>query len=192
MNLPNKITIFRVLLVPVFVVWLLVPNMPGGRTVALVIYCVACFSDFLDGYLARKNNLVTDFGKFLDPLADKLLVCSALICFIDMEFRFDLPAAEAAIEFPAWVTLIIIAREFTISAFRVVAVDNGIVIAASYLAKAKTVVQMFLCIFFIADWPFAWWRIGARILMYTAVVLTVASLVEYIYKNRRVIMHNTK
>lgn len=185
MNLPNKITIFRVLLIPVFIVWLLVPDLPGGKYVALVVFCIACASDFLDGYIARKQNLVTDFGKFLDPLADKLLVCSALICFVEMEF-------PSGLEFPAWVTIIIIAREFTISAFRLVAVDNGIVIAASYVAKVKTVVQMFMCIFFIADFNVAWWSVASQVLMYLAVALTIISLVEYMYKNRKVIISNTK
>ncbi len=181
MNLPNKITLFRVILIPIFIILLLVQSIPGGKYIALVVFCVACTSDFIDGYLARKYNLITDFGKMMDPLADKLLVCSALICFI-----------ELPLEVPAWIVIIIIAREFTISALRMVAVDNGIVIAASMWAKVKTVVQMFMCIFYIADFQVEWWQISQKVLMYSALALTVISLVEYIYKNRRIFTHKIK
>ena len=119
MNLPNKLTLFRVVLIPFFVFFLLAPYFEGyGNYIAVAIFIVASITDFLDGKIARKYNLVTNFGKFMDPLADKLLVCSALICLIQLEL------------IPAWVVIIIIAREFIISGFRLVASDNGVVIAA--------------------------------------------------------------
>ena len=120
MNLPNKITVFRASMVPVFLVFMLMPGISGGNYIAASIFAIASASDFLDGYLARKNNLVTDFGKFMDPLADKLLVCSAFICFVQFG------------TVPAWVVVLIIGREFVISGFRLIAADNNIVIAANY------------------------------------------------------------
>ena len=131
MNLPNKLTLFRVVLIPFFVFFLLAPYFEEyGNYIAVAIFIVASITDFLDGKIARKYNLVTNFGKFMDPLADKLLVCSALICLIQLEL------------IPAWVVIIIIAREFIISGFRLVASDNGVVIAASYWGKFKTAFQM--------------------------------------------------
>ena len=121
MNLPNKLTTFRVILIPFFVFFLLAPYFEGyGNYIALVIFIVASLTDFLDGKIARKYNLVTNFGKFMDPLADKLLVCSALICLIALD------------RIPAWIVIVIISREFIISGFRLIAADNGVVIAASY------------------------------------------------------------
>ena len=126
MNTPNKLTIARVIMIPFFVAFLMY-DITGAadKWIALVIFVAASLTDTLDGYLARKNNLVTNFGKFMDPLADKLLVCSALICFTAMG------------KLAAWITIVIIAREFIISGFRLVAADNGIVIAASYWGKFK-------------------------------------------------------
>lgn len=181
MNLPNKITLFRVFLLPVFVVLMLVEAIPNHEMWALIVFCVACASDFVDGYLARKYNLVTDFGKLMDPLADKLLVCSALICFVDI--RGD---------FPSWVAIIIIAREFTISAVRLIAADNNIVIAASKWGKAKTVVQMFMCIAFIWEFNFAWFQTVQMVLLYGATVLTVISLADYILKNKKIFTSSNK
>ena len=128
MNLPNKLTVLRVIMVPFFVVFMLIPSLGGAanKYIALALFCIASFTDFLDGHLARKNNLVTNFGKFMDPLADKLLVCSALICLSSLG------------KLATWIVLVIIAREFIISGFRLVASDNGIVIAASYWGKFKT------------------------------------------------------
>lgn len=180
MNLPNKITVFRMCMVPVFLIFMLVPGIPGAKYIALVIFAVASASDFLDGYLARKNNLVTDFGKFMDPLADKLLVCSALICFVESG------------KVPAWIVILIIAREFIISGFRLIAADNNIVIAANYWGKAKTVVQMFMCLFFIVDFDGTVVNIAEQVLMYGAAALTVISLLDYLYVNRRVITEGTK
>lgn len=175
MNLPNKITLFRVFLLPVFIVFMLVTAIPNNSFWALVIFCIACLSDFVDGRIARKYKLITDFGKLMDPLADKLLVCSALICFVDVR-----PA------FPSFVAIIIIAREFTISAIRLLAADNGVVIAASKWGKAKTVVQMFMCIAFIWNLDYEWFAITSVVLMYLATALTIISLIDYIYKNRKI------
>ena len=142
MNLPNKLTLFRVVLIPFFVFFLLAPYFEGyGNYIAVAIFIVASITDFLDGKIARKYNLVTNFGKFMDPLADKLLVCSALICLIQLEL------------IPAWVVIIIIAREFIISGFRLVASDNGVVIAASYWGKFKTAFQMLTVIVLILNIP---------------------------------------
>ena len=135
MNLPNKITIFRVILIPVFLILLMVPGIPLGKWIAIFVFIIASLSDMVDGKIARKYHLVTDFGKFMDPLADKLLVCSALIALIDLD------------KIPSWAVIIIIAREFTISGFRLVASDNGRVIAASMWGKVKTTVQMITIIY---------------------------------------------
>ncbi|MGN1084545.1 MAG: CDP-diacylglycerol--glycerol-3-phosphate 3-phosphatidyltransferase [Lachnospiraceae bacterium] len=175
MNLPNKITLFRVGMIPVFLVLLLVPGIPYGNYFAAAVFVIACLSDALDGYLARKNHLVTNFGKFMDPLADKLLVCSALICFVELSYM------------PAWIVIVIIAREFIISGFRLIASDNGVVIAASYWGKFKTVAQMIACILLIVQLPFAWAEIAEQVFIYTALVLTVVSLCEYLWKNRKVL-----
>ncbi len=175
MNLPNKITIFRVVMIPIFLVFMLVPGIPFGNYIATAVFVIACISDAVDGHLARKNNLVTNFGKFMDPLADKLLVCSALICFVELNLM------------PAWMVIVIIAREFIISGFRTVAADSGVVIAASYWGKFKTIVQMIVCIMLIARLPFSWMRILEDIFMWLALALTLISLFEYLWKNRKVI-----
>lgn len=180
MNLPNKITVFRVCMIPFFLILLLVPGIPYGKYLALAVFIVACLSDALDGYLARKNHLVTDFGKFMDPLADKLLVSTALICFVE------------AGTVPAWVVVAIIAREFIISGFRLVASDNGMVIAASYWGKFKTTAQMIMCILFIVNLDNPFFNVLEQIFMWLALVLTVVSLVDYIIKNRHVITEGTK
>ena len=140
MNLPNKLTLFRVILIPFFVFFLLAPYFEGyGNYIAVAIFIVASLTDMLDGKIARKYNLVTNFGKFMDPLADKLLVCSAMICLISTG------------QLAAWIVIIIIAREFIISGFRLIASDNGIVIAANYWGKFKTVSQMIMIILLLAD-----------------------------------------
>ncbi|MCH5273263.1 MAG: CDP-diacylglycerol--glycerol-3-phosphate 3-phosphatidyltransferase [Lachnospiraceae bacterium] len=175
MNLPNKITLFRVAMIPVFLVLLLVPGIPYGNYAATAVFLLACLSDALDGYLARKYNLVTNFGKFMDPLADKLLVCSALICFVELSYM------------PAWIVIVIIAREFIISGFRLIASDNGVVIAASYWGKFKTIAQMTACILLLVQLPFQWAETAEQIFIYLALLLTVVSLCEYIWKNRKVL-----
>lgn len=189
MNLPNKLTMLRVIMIPFFVAAILYSEQLGKaydsedvftttRIIAGILFCAASFTDFLDGYLARKNNLVTNFGKFMDPLADKLLVCSALI----------LLTSEQLI--PSWITIIIVGREFIISGFRLVASDNGVVIAASYWGKWKTVTQMVLCIFLIFAPQLSYegpGRIFKLVVLTIAVALTLISLCDYIWKNKSVI-----
>jgi CDP-diacylglycerol--glycerol-3-phosphate 3-phosphatidyltransferase len=176
MNLPNKLTILRVILIPFFVFFLLVPDVtPYSNYIAVAIFIVASLTDMLDGKIARKYNLVTNFGKFMDPLADKLLVCSALICLVNSG------------QLAAWIVIIIIAREFIISGFRLVASDNGIVIAASYWGKFKTVSQMFLVIVLILNIPHPIFDLLGTVLTYVALVLTVVSLIDYVYKNKDVL-----
>ena len=176
MNTPNKLTIARVIMIPFFVAFLMY-DIAGsaGKWVALAIFIIASLTDTLDGYLARKYHLVTNFGKFMDPLADKLLVCSALICF------------TAAGQLAAWITIIIIAREFIISGFRLIAADNGVVIAASYWGKFKTVSQMILIILMIMDIQNSAFQMLIQVVLVIAVVLTVVSLIDYIIKNKSVL-----
>lgn len=172
MNLPNKLTIFRVILIPFFVFFLLAPYFPGyGNYIAVAIFIIASFTDFLDGKIARKYNLVTDFGKFMDPLADKMLVCSAMICLVESG------------KLPAWIVIIIISREFIISGFRLVASDNGVVIAASYWGKFKTTFQMLMTIVLMLDIQMPFFQILGTVLTYIALALTVISLADYLAKN---------
>lgn len=174
MNLPNKLTIFRVILIPFFIVFLLIPITPYDKWIALAIFIVASLTDLFDGKIARKYNLVTNFGKFMDPLADKLLVCSALICLIELN------------KLPSWMVIIIIAREFIISGFRLVASDKGVVIAASYWGKFKTTFQMIAVCLLIADIPNPYVQTLTWAVLWAAVALTVVSLVDYILKNKDV------
>lgn len=175
MNLPNKLTLVRVLMIPFFVASLLLSQGESyGKWIALILFCLASLTDFFDGYLARKNNLVTNFGKFMDPLADKLLVCAAMICLIELG------------KLPSWVVIIIISREFIVSGFRLIASDNGIVIAAGYWGKFKTVAQMFMIIVMIANLGGVFATVEL-ILMYLALALTVISMFDYIWKNKQVI-----
>ena len=175
MNLPNKLTLFRVILIPFFCFFLL-SGLFGraGSIIALIIFIVASLTDMLDGKIARKYNLVTNFGKFMDPLADKLLVCSAMICLIAMG------------RLQAWVVIIIIAREFIISGFRLIAADNNVVIAASMWGKTKTVSQMAMIILLLLDLPFVWYQVFTTIVVWLAVVLTIVSLIDYLVKNKEV------
>ena len=175
MNLPNKLTILRVCLIPFFVVFLLLDkgqNMTY-RYISAAIFIVASLTDMLDGKIARKYNLVTNFGKFMDPLADKLLVCSALICLIELG------------QVPSWMVILIISREFIISGFRLVASDNGVVIAASYWGKFKTTFQMISVVLLILKIPAL--ALVTNICLWIALVLTVVSLADYIIKNRKVL-----
>ncbi len=182
MNLPNKLTILRVILIPFFVVFLLGAETfgPWSVYVALAIFVIASLTDMLDGKIARKYNLVTNFGKFMDPLADKLLVVSALVCYVDMG------------RIPSWIVLTIIAREFIISGFRLVAAESGIVIAASYWGKIKTVVQMVTIIFMMPNFggTAVFWI--EQILIYASLILTVVSLIDYIVKNKEVLLNGGK
>lgn len=177
MNLPNKLTILRVCMIPFFVFFLMTDyaGEEVSRWLALAVFVIASLTDLLDGRIARKYNLVTDFGKFMDPLADKLLVCSALICFVDLGYL------------PSWMVIVIISREFIISGFRLIAADNGIVIAASYWGKFKTTFQMLMIVLLIAQLPFAWMRVVEQLVIAAALVLTVVSLADYLMKNKNVL-----
>ena len=174
MNTPNKLTVARMILVP-FLVLFMLTDLGGeaNRYIALAIFVVASVTDWFDGKLARKYNLVTDFGKFMDPLADKLLVCSAMICLI--------PSGKL----PTAVVIVIIAREFIISGFRLIASDNGVVIAASYWGKFKTTFQMVSVVLLILDIPAL--AFVTTICVWIALVLTIVSLVDYIYKNHKIL-----
>lgn len=177
MNTPNKLTVARMIIVPFLVVFLL--SELGGdanRYISLILFVVASITDWFDGHLARKNNLVTNFGKFMDPLADKLLVCSAMICMIELN------------RLPAWVVIIIISREFIISGFRLIAAENGIVIAANYWGKFKTVSQMIMIILLILHFDtIPAFVILEQIFIWISLALTVISLMTYIWQNKSVL-----
>lgn len=174
MNLPNKLTVLRVIMVPFFVFFMLTDvGGAANKWIALALFVIASLTDMLDGKIARKYNLVTNFGKFMDPLADKLLVCSALICLIQLG------------QLPAWIVIVIISREFIISGFRLIASDNGVVIAASYWGKFKTTFQMIAVILLIFDFQVL--RPLASACVWIALALTIISLVDYIWKNRRIL-----
>ena len=190
MNLPNKLTVFRVILIIPFVLVMLGSHAQWGwfmalfggiadyaDLIALMIFVIASLTDMLDGKIARKYNLVTNFGKFMDPLADKLLVCAALICLIELD------------RIPSWIVIIIISREFIISGFRLVAADNRVVIAANYWGKFKTTFQMVMVILMIAD--IAALGLVTDIVMWISLLLTVVSLADYLIKNKEV-MQGTK
>lgn len=200
-NLPNQLTIFRVILIVPFVVILLgsyqwwepimsifAYNADAAEYVALAIFVIASLTDLLDGKIARKYNLVSNFGKFMDPLADKLLVCAAMIGLVEMG------------RIPAWVVIIIISREFIISGFRLIASDNGVVIAASYWGKFKTTFQMvMICMMIVKDAPFlsntahvAIFETVTDVVMWIALALTIISLVDYLIKNKDVMKEGTK
>ena len=164
------------ILIPFFVFFMLAPYFPdNGKYIAVAIFIIASLTDMLDGKIARKYNLVTNFGKFMDPLADKLLVCSAMICLV------------ATGQLASWIVIIIISREFIISGFRLIAADNGIVIAASYWGKFISVFQMLMIIVLILDIQNAGFQVLGVILTYVALVLTVVSLIDYIVKNKQVL-----
>ena len=173
MNLPNKLTIFRVILIIPFVIFML-SDFLGDATkwVALAIFIIASLTDLLDGKIARKYNLITNFGKFMDPLADKLLVSAAMICLVEIG------------KIPSWIVIVIISREFIISGFRLIASDNGVVIAASYWGKFKTVFQMVMVVLMIAD--ISQIHLLTTAIMWIALVLTVISLIDYLIKNKDV------
>ena len=175
MSLPNKLTILRILLIPVFIVLL----MNGYYYWSGAVFLIASFTDMLDGKIARKYNLITNFGKIMDPLADKLLVTSALICLVELG------------EVAGWMVIVILAREFIITGLRAVAAGEGIIIAAGKSGKLKTVLQMTaLTIILLRDWPFALFTdipVG-NIILWAAVIMTVYSGIEYIIKNKKVFL----
>ncbi|MGI6000449.1 CDP-diacylglycerol--glycerol-3-phosphate 3-phosphatidyltransferase [Lachnoclostridium sp. An131] len=176
MNLPNKLTVLRMIMIPFFVVFMLT-DLGGtyGKYIALAIFVIASLTDLLDGKIARKRNLVTNFGKFMDPLADKLLVCSALICLVEMD------------RLAAWMVIVIISREFIISGFRLIASDNGVVIAASYWGKFKTTFQMVMIILLILDLGEGF-QVLETAVIWIALVLTVVSLIDYLVKNKGILL----
>ena len=175
MNLPNKLTIVRIVLIPFFVFFMLTTFVPEPYTfwIAEIIFIVASLTDTADGMIARKYNLITNFGKFMDPLADKMLVSSAFICLVALG------------RIPAWIVIVIIGREFIISGFRLVASDNGIVIAASYWGKFKTTFQMLAIVLLILNLgdTYPVMHLIEQILIYVALILTIVSLVDYVAKN---------
>ncbi len=175
MNLPNKITVFRILMIPFFVACMLIKEIPYHEIIAGVIFIIAALSDLVDGKIARRFNLVTNFGKFMDPLADKLLVQSALICFV----------ANGLL--PAWIAIVIMSREFIISGFRLVAADKGIVIAAGYLGKLKTVFQMVMSVMLIFHFSHPVWLVTEQIFIWGSLILTIVSLIDYFIKNKDVL-----
>ena len=175
MNTPNKLTVARMILVPFLVVFMLTGwGGEANRWICLAIFVAASVTDWFDGHLARKYNLITNFGKFMDPLADKLLVCSAMICMIELD------------RLPAWVVIIIIGREFIISGFRLIAAENGIVIAANYWGKFKTVSQMIMIILLMLDFG-GIFTVLTQIFIWLSVALTIISLLTYIMQNRKVL-----
>lgn len=166
MNLANKITVLRIILVPVFL-FILAIKVQYGTIIATGVFIMAALTDTLDGYIARSRNQVTKFGKFLDPLADKLIVTAALVSLVEMK------------KLASWVVMIIIAREFAITGLRAVAASEGIVIAASKWGKAKTVTQIIAIVAALMEIPYS------DILIFIAVVITVISGIDYLYKNRK-------
>lgn len=176
MNLPNKLTLLRVCLIPFFVFFMLADlGVSWSKWVALVIFTAASLTDALDGHIARSRNLITNFGKFMDPVADKLLVCSALICFV----------SNGSV--PAWVVIVIVAREFIVSGFRLVASDQGIVLAAGIWGKLKTVCQMVMTVVLIADIDSVIFYWLGQILIYASLILTIISMVDYLWNNKQVL-----
>ena len=184
MNLANKLTIFRIILLPFFVFFLLASSSfthpQVANYIAVIIFLLASITDLFDGIIARKNNMVTNFGKFMDPLADKLLVCSALICLSSLG------------RIPTWITVIIICREFAVSGLRLIAVESGKVIAASIFGKIKTFESMAMIVAVMLDLDnvsqsFAWWYDFEQVLIYAALFLTIISMIDYFWKNRSII-----
>lgn len=173
MNIANKLTLLRIIMIPFFIYLLLAKY----TFLAFIVFSLASFTDFLDGYLARKHNLITNFGKFMDPLADKLLITSALVCFVEL----------GALN--SWVVIIILSREFIVSIFRAIAAAEGIVIAASWWGKAKTISQMLMVIVLLLNnYPFEWINLPMdQILIVLATALTIISGYDYIVKNKQVL-----
>ncbi len=174
MNIPNKLTVLRMILVPFFMVIFMVDAIPYNTAIAAIIFIIASATDWLDGYLARKNNIVTNFGKFMDPLADKLLVTGALLCLMERD----------AVAF--WIVMIIIAREFIVSGLRLVAVTKGIVIAAGKLGKLKTVVQL-IAISAAIILPVQL-NLVVDLLIYLSALLTIISGADYLIRNKKVFL----
>lgn len=180
MNLPNKITTIRVFMIPLYLVFMLVEQIPYGRYIAGVVFTLAAITDALDGYIARKNNLITNFGKFMDPLADKLLVCSALICFVEFN------------QIPSLIAIIIIARDFIVNGLRLIASDNGVVLAAGWWGKIKTTVQIVMSVMLTVNLDFTFINILEYISIYLALALTLISMMDYLIKNRELLFNKNQ
>lgn len=182
MNLPNKLTVLRVLLIPFFLLCFEV-NFPGHALTALVIFAIASITDFVDGYLARRDHLITDFGKFMDPLADKLLTASAFVCLTSIGY------------IPAWIVVIILAREFAITGLRLLAASDGTVMAAGIWGKAKTMSQMIaiilLLLYLVPNFRFDYLWIAGQIMVYVAGALTLWSGIDYFIINKDVFKNMT-
>lgn len=177
MNLANKLTMLRVIMIPIFLVVLLSPyvSAPYNRYIAVAIFIIASITDFLDGYIARSRNMVSNFGKFMDPLADKLLVSAALISMVALG------------DLPEWVVILIISREFVITGFRTLAAEANVIMAASMYGKIKTTVQMIMIIVLLLDFSGNAMAIVEKILVILAVIFTILSAVDYIIKNKQVL-----
>ena len=191
MNLPNKLTVARLVLSFVFVALLSIESIPFGKTAALVVFCIAAITDFLDGYLARKHNLVTNFGKLMDPLADKILMCAGFVLLTRLEL------------IPAWIVVVILSREFLVTGLRLLASAEGVVLAAENLGKYKTVFQIVTVIYFLlilaaTESAFAWISplfeirlfssaILGQLLIWVSLILTLLSGVSYVWKNRKIL-----
>lgn len=180
MNLPNKLTVLRLVFIPFYVFFLLTDFFKFSTLIAGIIFALASLTDFADGKIARAKNLVTDFGKFADPLADKILVMSAMVCFVKLGRLY------------AWVCIIILAREFAVSGLRLIVAGKGTVLAASRWGKYKTAFQMFMCVFMTLDMEafgaqgifLTVYNIITMALMYVSLILTIISMIDYFYKNR--------
>ena len=174
MNLPNKLTMARILAVPVFIVLYLM----GHNVIATIVFILASLTDMLDGQIARKRGLVTNFGKIMDPLADKILVYSAFICMVQIGIV------------PGWMLVIILFREFIVSGLRTVAAADGTVIAAGKTGKLKTILQMIAVpLLLLNNWPFSYIGIpGDQIFLWAQLIMTIVSGVEYVYENRGVFL----
>ena len=174
MNLANKLTMLRIFLVPIFLIFMAVKDIPYGKELATIIFILASLTDKLDGYIARSRNQITNFGKFMDPLADKLLVTAALVSLVELQIV------------PSWVAMIIIAREFAVSGLRTIAASEGKVIAASYWGKIKTVIQIVAIITALLNLSYVHpiLNILTNVLMAAAVIITIISGVDYFVKNK--------
>ncbi|RWZ60425.1 CDP-diacylglycerol--glycerol-3-phosphate 3-phosphatidyltransferase [Halobacillus fulvus] len=184
MNLPNKITLSRIFLIPVFIILMSVPfdwgslaigerELPIAHLLGAILFIIASTTDWIDGYIARKYNLVTNLGKFLDPLADKLLVSAALILLVEIGLA------------PAWIVILIISREFAVTGLRLVAAGEGLVLAASQMGKLKTWIQIIaISLLLLHNWPFAYIGLPmGTIALYLALIITVYSGYDYFKKN---------
>ena len=183
MNLPNKLTLIRIFLIPFFIVFLMTAPTTGYRIPATLVFALASLTDLLDGRIARSRNLVTNFGKIMDPLADKILVNAALVCLVQLG------------EIPAWTVVIVLAREFAVSGVRIVAASEGNVIAAGWSGKVKTVLQMCsLVVILLREWPFCLFtQMPAGLYVYyLSVAATLYSGAEYICKNKSVFCDKEK